>query len=292
MAVRQDNLWELFLSPIVRSFIDEEKLAKFYHSIDWEKESDRFRQPNLIYPHYYKSQNFHGIEGGGGYLNPGASVTYDPITQYAIPPNETWVRQALIDAIGGQPRTILDLGCGTGSTTLMLKQAFPQAQVTGLDLSPYMLFMADYKAKGAGLDIEWRHGLAEATSLPQASFDLVTASLLFHETPPSISEAILKECFRLLVPGGQVIILDGNQKTIRYAEWLTNIFEEPYLKDYAAGSVDAWMGSAGFEAVRTEDVWMVHQITRGIKPLPVQKSHTTNTLEEDMNELENPAFAY
>ena len=115
---------------------------------------------------------------------------------------------------------------------------------------------------------------------------------MFHETPPSISEAILKECFRLLVPGGQVIILDGNQKTIRYAEWLANIFEEPYLKDYATGSVDAWMGSAGFEAVRTEDLWMVHQITRGIKPLPVQKSHTTNTLEEDMNELENPAFAY
>jgi len=57
---------------------------------------------------------------------------------------------------------ILDLGCGTGSTTL-LKQAFPQAEVIGLDLSPYMLVRAEHKAKAAGLDIHWRHGNAEQT---------------------------------------------------------------------------------------------------------------------------------
>jgi SAM-dependent methyltransferase len=164
MAVRKDTIFERFLSPIVRSFIDEEKLRQFYESIDWEAESDRFRRPDLTYPHYYSSQNFHGIEGG--YLNPGASTSYDPITQYVLPPNETWVRQGLIDSIKGTPRRILDLGCGTGSTTLMLKQAFPQAQVIGLDLSPYMLVMADHKAKTAGLDIQWRHGNAEETGFP------------------------------------------------------------------------------------------------------------------------------
>jgi ubiquinone/menaquinone biosynthesis C-methylase UbiE len=296
MAVRKDTIFERFLSPIVRSFIDEKKLREFYESIDWEKEGDRFRQPNLVYPHYYSSQNFHGIEGG--YLNSGTPVSYDPITQYVLPPNETWVRQGLIDSIKGTPRRILDLGCGTGSTTIMLKQAFPQAQVTGLDLSPYMLVMADHKAKNADLNIQWRHGNAEATSLPDASFDLVTASLLFHETPPTVSQSILRESFRLLTAGGEVLISDGNQKTIRQVEWLTEVFEEPYIKDYAAGSVDAWMGAVGFEAVQTKDLFLIHQVTHGMKPIPVYDHRAssqqvpTNTTLDDFGSEGIPAPAF
>lgn len=296
MAVRKDTIFERFLSPIIRSFIDEEKLRQLYESIDWETQSDRFRCPDLTYPQYYSSQNFHGIEGG--YLNPGASVSYDPITQYVLPPNETWVRQGLIDAIKGTPRRILDLGCGTGSTTLMLKQAFPQAQVTGLDLSPYMLVMADHKATTADLNILWRHGNAEATGLADASFDIITASLLFHETPPTASQAIVRECFRLLTGGGQVLILDGNQKTLRQVDWLTEVFEEPYIKDYAADSVDAWMGAAGFEAVQTQDLFWIHQVTQGMKPLSAENNSaraqqvSTNTTLDDFGSQGIPAPAF
>ncbi|NWF60610.1 MAG: methyltransferase domain-containing protein [Fischerella sp.] len=265
MAVRQDTIWERFLSPVVRFFINEEELQRYAKSVDWEKESDRFRRADVTIPTYYSSQNFHGINGG--YLNSGAAVTYDAVTQYVLPPNETWVRQALIDAIKVVPRRIIDLGCGTGSTTLMLKQAFAEAEVIGLDLSPYMLVRADHKAQSAGLDIHWRHGNAENTTLASDSFDLVTATLLFHETPPAVSEAILREAFRLLRIGGQVLILDGNQKTLRQLEWLNDVFEEPYIREYAAGSVDAWMGAAGFAAVQTQDVWWTNQVTSGIKPI-------------------------
>jgi ubiquinone/menaquinone biosynthesis C-methylase UbiE len=269
MATNQDTLWERFLKPIIRPLIDEKKLKELSDSIDWEKESEILTQPNLVYPEYYRSQNFHGIEKG--YLNSSAAVTYDPITQYVLPPNETWVRQGVIEAVKGKPRKILDLGCGTGSTTILLKQAFRDAEVIGLDLSPYMLVMAEYKTKQLGLEITWRHGLAEATGLEKESFDLVTASLLFHETPPSISELILQECFRLLIPSGEVIILDGNQKNLRFMTWLTEVFEEPYIKNYAAGSVDAWMGKAQFAEVKTEDLWLIHQVTTGIKPIPVEE---------------------
>jgi ubiquinone/menaquinone biosynthesis C-methylase UbiE len=295
MAVRKDTLWDRFLSPIIRSFIDEEKLRQFYESKDWQAESDRFRRPDVTYPQYYSSQNFHGIEGG--YLNGGAATSYDPITQYVLLPNENWVRQGLIDSIQGQPRRILDLGCGTGSTTLMLKEAFPQAEVVGLDLSPYMLVMADHKAKATRLDVQWHHGKAEETGFPDASFDLVTASLLFHETPPIVTQSILRECFRLLTAGGEVLILDGNQKTIRQVDWLTEVFEEPYIKAYAAGNLDAWMGAAGFEAVQTKDVFWVQQVTQGIKPIRVegysaaQQVSTSNTLDDFGSEgIPAPAF--
>ena len=276
---RQDTIWELFLSPVVRFFINEEELKRYYESIDWQQESDRFRRADVTIPAYYSTQNFHGIEKG--YLNPGAAVSYDPVTQYVLPPNETLVRQGLLDRIRVKPRRILDLGCGTGSTTLMLKQTFPQAQVIGLDLSPYMLVRAEDKANKAGLDIQWRHGNAEHTGFPDASFDLVTASLLFHETPPAVTQAILLECFQLLTVGGEVLILDGSQKTLRNLDWLNNIFEEPYIRDFAAGSVDAWMGKAGFEAVQTDEIWGIHQVTRGVKPLMQETGDKRQETGED-----------
>jgi hypothetical protein len=64
-----------------------------------------------------------------------------------------------------------------------------------------------------------------------------------------------------------MVILDGNQKTLRSLDWLNNVFEEPYIHDFAAGNLDAWMGKAGFEAVQTDDLWLVNQVTQGVKAL-------------------------
>lgn len=264
MAVGKDTLFDRFLAPIFRNLIDRDAIDAYYHSRDWEKASEQFRNPQIDYPDYYFSQNFHGIKGG--YLSLSAALSYDPIVQYVLPPGESIVRSALIDSITCQPRRILDLGCGTGSTTLKLKQAFPQAEVIGLDLSPYMLVVAHDKAQTANLDISFCHGLAEAAPFPPNSFDLVTASLLFHELPPAIVPDILRECFRLLRSGGEVMILDGNQPVLRSTPWLMEIFEEPYIKAFAQNSLDADLSAIGFGAVQTEAIWLIHQITRGVKP--------------------------
>ncbi|MGD1922510.1 MAG: class I SAM-dependent methyltransferase [Pleurocapsa sp.] len=267
MATKQHTIWEKFLQPLFGLIIDREELKKLSDNIDWDTESDRMSSPEFVYPEYYLSQNFHGVEGG--YLTSGAAVTYDPVTQYVLAPSESWNREAVIKAVKGNPRKIIDLGCGTGSTTIMLKQAFPNAEIVGLDLSPQMLVMAEYKAQQAGLNIQWLHRLAEATNFADGEFDLVTASLLFHETPTDIAQAILKEGYRLLSPGGQVIIFDGNQKVLRQTPWLTEIFEEPYINDYAAGSLDAWLGAAGFTKVLTEDVWWTNQLSTGVKSVSI-----------------------
>lgn len=276
MAVREDTIWKRFLSPVAGLLINEEELKRYSQSVDWEAESNRFRRDDVEIPEYYSSQNFHGVEKG--YLNAGAAVTYDAVTQYLLPPNETWIRQALVNGVKVKPRRIVDLGCGTGSTTIMLKQAFPNAEVIGLDLSPYMLLRSFHKSQSAGLNIEWQQGNAENTTFTDASFDLVTASLLFHETPSTVTQNILHECFRLLVPGGQVLILDGNQKTLRQMEWLNNLFEEPYIHEYAADSTDAKMGAAEFAMVRTEDVWFTSQLTSGIKPMTVEDTTTQSNI--------------
>ena len=279
MSVHQDTIFQKFLAPLFGNFlVDQEAMKTFKQSIDWDKESDRLTNPGLTYPDYYRSQNFHGIKGG--YLNSDAPVSYDPITQYVLPPTEPIVRQGLIDRIRVKPRRILDLGCGTGSTTLLLKQAFGEAEVIGIDLSPYMLVVAELKAQKAGLDIRFRHANAEHTGFPDGSFDLVSASLLFHETPPEVAQTIIKESFRLLRVGGELIVLDGNQQTLRQTEWLTEIFEEPYIKAYAGASVDTWMSKAGFGQVRTEDWWWVHQISRGVKPIVKNPSTSVSSRTE------------
>ncbi len=267
MAPQSKTLFEQFLAPVFSHLIDRDALVRLSESIDWEAGETQFTNPQVVYPNYYKTSNFHGIKNG--YLSKDAALTYDPITQYVLPPGETWVRESLVKAIAGDPRRILDLGCGTGTTTLMLKRQFPNAEVVGLDLSPQMLIMADHKARAAGLEITFRHGNAMVTGLPPASFDVVCATLLFHETPPAVAKTILAEAFRLLTPGGQMLVLDGNQRTLRASDWLSTIFEEPFIRDYSQGNVDAWLGYAGFERVRTEDVFWLNQLSHGLKPLPV-----------------------
>jgi ubiquinone/menaquinone biosynthesis C-methylase UbiE len=226
MAIRQDTLWEKFLSPLIQGLLDKEQMMAVRDRINWHETIDRYQAAEFIYPKYY---------------------------------------QSLINEIDTYPRQVLDLGCGTGSTTLLLKQTFPNAVVTGLDLSPYMLAIAEDRASRAGVEMQWQHGMAESTQLESGSFDLITASLLFHETPPAITQAILTESYRLLSPGGAILILDGNQRTLRSLDWLNNIFEEPYIQTYAAGNLDAWLGKAGFDAVETKDVFWINQVTRGIR---------------------------
>lgn len=280
MTTDQVTLWDQIFKPVVSLLLNNDQLRQLKRSLDWDKQANILRNPELIYPNYYRNLSFNGIKGG--YLTIDAAVTYDAIAEYTLSPNETWVRQGLIKQIGGKPRRILDLGCGTGSTTLMLKQAFREAEVIGLDLSPYMLVMADYKAKKSGFNLKWRQGKAEATGLAPASFDLVTASFLLHEIPPSVAQAVLRECFRLLVAGGQVIILDTNQKLLRQSQWLVEFFQDDKIKEYANESIEAWMGSAGFAGVQTEDLWIVHQVTRGIKPTQVYQPIFTDVEEVEV----------
>lgn len=281
MKVGKGTSWGEFLQPVVRRLINEAELNHPYKNIDWEQESSRYRNPQIVYPDYYTQQNFYGM--AGGYLNPKNAIAYDRITQYLLPPQETIVRQGLIDRIQGTPQRILDLGCGTGTGTQMLQDRFPHASITGVDLSPYMLAIASHKAKQknqqTALEIHWQQENVQHTSFPAGYFDLITASLLFHETPVMFAQGMIKECFRLLKGGGQFLILDHSQPVLRRLDWLQEVLEEPQilepsLKNYAIESLDAWLGAAGFMAVSTQEHWLVHQLTSGFKPQPIQDSWT------------------
>jgi SAM-dependent methyltransferase len=107
-------------------------------------------------------------------------------------PGRTQSLQAALSHVG-QPARILEIGSGTGSGTAILKAQFPQAQITGVDLSPEMVRIAT--AKVAGVTFE----PADASRLPfpDASFDLVAQ----NNVP-----AYFAEIDRVLAPGGRALI--------------------------------------------------------------------------------------
>ena len=150
----------------------------------------------------------------------------DPITQYVLPPSETWVRESLVKAIQGTPRRILDLGCGTGTHNVDVEKALFPVRKSSVSTSPRICWWWLTTRPGkpistllAATVMLWKLGSQKG------SFDVVCATLLFHRNAvPQVTKAILRESFRLLSPWGQVLILDGNQKTLRNADWLSNIF--------------------------------------------------------------------
>ena len=104
---------------------------------------------------------------------------------------------------------ILEIGCGTGVTTLHLLDARPEAQIMGIDNGPAMLAQA--RRNLAGFLAEGRLGLAEADALshlrnqPDASLDLVASAYTFHNFLDGYRGAVLQEIHRVLKPGGAFV---------------------------------------------------------------------------------------
>jgi 2-polyprenyl-3-methyl-5-hydroxy-6-metoxy-1,4-benzoquinol methylase len=113
------------------------------------------------------------------------------------------------------PARILDLGCGIGNSTVPWANAFPRAQVTGIDVAVSMVRYAERRAAALGSKIAFSGQNAEATAFPAESFDVVLGIRLLHETSSPAMANILGETHRLLRPGGVAIFLDGYRVTRR-----------------------------------------------------------------------------
>lgn len=101
-----------------------------------------------------------------------------------------------------QPKRILDLGCSIGQSTVAIASAYPDAEIHAIDLGAPMLRYGHARAEAMGVPIHFSQQNAECTNFEDASFDLVTSSAMFHETSAKGMRAIMRECHRLLRPGG------------------------------------------------------------------------------------------
>jgi ubiquinone/menaquinone biosynthesis C-methylase UbiE len=105
---------------------------------------------------------------------------------------------------------VLDIGCGTG--LLALACARRQARVTGIDSSPAMLEVARQKVREAGLAdaviLLEMSAMDLDEKLEAGSFDAIVSSLMFSELSEDEQRFVLRQCYRLLVDGGRLIIGD------------------------------------------------------------------------------------
>ena len=120
----------------------------------------------------------------------------------------TW-RQAFVDQIAPRDdEAILDVGCGTGSLAILLKQAAPAARIVGLDPDPAILALAVAKARAAGVEIEWRQGYAREAGRTAGLFDKAVSSMVFHQVPPTEKEVGIAAMVTAVGLGGEVHIAD------------------------------------------------------------------------------------
>ncbi len=119
------------------------------------------------------------------------------------------IKRRLVEAAGiAAGQRVLDLGCGTAALTLMIKRAYADAEVVGLDGDPKVLAIARRKVARAGAAIALDCGMAYALPYPDASFDRVLSSLVLHHLTHDDKLRALREVRRVLRPGGELHVLD------------------------------------------------------------------------------------
>ena len=109
--------------------------------------------------------------------------------------------------------SVLDVGCGTGEVTLLAKTRAKDGKVYGIDPAPEMITVSRRKAARKRLDIDFRMGVIEALPFPDASMDVVTSSLMMHHLPNDLKVRGLAEIYRVLKPGGRLLIADFMRPT-------------------------------------------------------------------------------
>ena len=160
------------------------------------------------------------------------------------------IRRQLVEQGSLEPGArVLDIGCGTGALTLLIRQLHPQAEVIGLDPDPKALEIARRKAKRAGLSIGLVEGFGDHVGAADASFDRVFSSLMLHHLDRDGKLATLREARRVLKPTGSLHVLDFGPPHGAFARMIGPLLHNAgHVKDNIEGLLPSFMNEAGFTA--------------------------------------------
>lgn len=203
-----------------------------------------------------------------GWLTP----IYDPLLRRLTP--ELALKRRLVDqAHIERGHRVLDLGSGTGTLAILIKQTNPGAEVAGLDADPEALTLSETKAAAAGAEVRFDHGLAYRLPYVRNSFDRVVSSLVFHHLSPENKRATLQEVFRVLRPGGEVHILDFGQPHSALARLVSVVMRRlEETADLIEGVLPEMLRQAGFieveETARQMTIFGTLSLYKGQKPAP------------------------
>ena len=224
-----------------------------------------------LFPDYYL-QNFH--HQTDGYLSDHSASLYDLQVEILFngtaEPMRRRVLRPLVQglrAFSDRPASslrVLDVATGTGRTLRQIRAALPQAQLVGLDLSPAYLRQANRWLSQLPSELpQLVQGNAEAMPFAEGSMQAITCVFLLHELPASARQNVINDCFRVLEPGGVLVLADSVQLADSPAfepvmDNFRRAFHEPYYRDYIGDDINARLTAAGFSGIRAES----HLMTR------------------------------
>lgn len=151
------------------------------------------------------------------------------------------------------PARILDLGCGVGIHSQAIAREFPQAEYHGVDVAAGLLRFGHLIAEERGIPIHFHQRDAAHCGFEDASFDLVLSNILFHETNSARLPQILRECRRVLRPGGAMLHMDVATQLTRLGlddqvmnHWQVRWNGEPFWTGFAERDMRREIEAAGF----------------------------------------------
>lgn len=139
------------------------------------------------------------------------AATFDEAADHGLRDRDVrraW-RALLLPLLAWSPQAVADLGCGTGTLSVLLAEA--GHHVYGLDFSPEMVRLAREKASALGLPAQFVEGDAADPPLSARSFDVVLSRHVLWALPDPA--AALRNWQRLLRPGGLLVLVEGYWST-------------------------------------------------------------------------------
>ena len=231
------------------------------------------------YPEYYL-QNFH--HQTDGYLSDHSAEIYDLQVEILFNGTADSMRRRVLSPLkrglkkylseGSKKIKVLDIATGTGRTLQQIQSALPQVELYGLDLSgSYLKQASKYLSSRSGDLVQLTKGNAERMPYSSGSFQALTCVFLFHELPRDARQNVLNECFRLLEPGGILVLADSIQiedspKFTPIMENFHKIFHEPYYRDYIVDNINLRLEKSGFSSITSESHFMT-KVWKANKPV-------------------------
>ena len=135
-----------------------------------------------------------------------------------------WRKKAIKELASIQPKNILDVATGTGDFAVTSYKILKPEQITGIDISEGMLEIGRKKIKNLGLEgkIRLLNGDSEAIFFKDSSFDAVTVA--FGVRNFENLEGGLSEIYRVLKPGGKLVILEFSKPSLPVIKNLYNFY--------------------------------------------------------------------
>ncbi len=162
------------------------------------------------------------------------------------------LRKDLLAQMGDlSDKKILDVGSGTGTLAILIKQAYPAAEVVGLDGDPQILEIARAKARDHGDGIRFEHGMSFDLPYSNESFDVVLTTVMLHHLSRDDKQVTAREMYRVLRPGGRLFGADFGEPHSSFGRAIrpvTRRFER--VSDNVYGFLPVMFREAGFKGYR------------------------------------------